>query len=160
MTPEDRVNEYIFFILNNIKEEVLLVGENEPLEYEFTRVVGAGIPSKDTEIKILRRLESYYKAIKINELKIPNWEAPRGYAKLKVVQPKFNKVYSEFLAKEQPEEKPNHRPIEPSVLHTNLQRRFESFTKLSERGFFLGIADYVQYIDETPDFEPILLSQK
>lgn len=160
MTPEDRVNKYILFVLNNIKEELLIIGEDEPVVYEFTRVVGAGIPSKDTEIKILRRLESYHKAIKILELKIPNWEAPRGYAKLKVIQPRFNEVYSQFLAKEQPEEKSNKSRVDPSALHTNLQRRFESFTKLSERGFFLGIAYYVQYIDETSDFEPILLSIK
>ena len=160
MTPEDRVNEYVLFVLNNIKEELLLVGEDKQIEYEFTRVVGTGIPSKDTEIKILRKLESYYKAIKILELKIPNWEGPRGYAKLKAIQPRFNEVYSGFLAKEQPADKSNKIRIDPSVLHTNLQRRFESFTKLSERGFFLGVADYVQYIDETPEFEPILLSIK
>lgn len=46
------------------------------------------------------------------------------------------------------------------MLRDNLQRRFESFVKLPEKGFFLGIADYVQYIEVTPNFEPILLSIK
>lgn len=38
----------------------------------------------------------------------------------------------------------------------SLQRQYEGFIKLPEKGFFLGIADYVKFIDENPGFEKIL----
>jgi hypothetical protein len=40
----------------------------------------------------------------------------------------------------------------------DLERRYTSFEKLTEKGFFLGIADYVKYVAETPSLD--LIAQK
>ena len=43
-----------------------------------------------------------------------------------------------------------------SDLAESLQRKLSGFINLPEKGFFLGIADYIKYIDENQSCEPIL----
>ena len=50
--------------------------------------------------------------------------------------------------------------IANDVLISNLQRRYDSFVSLPEKGFFLGIANYVKYIVDTPEFGPVIRSIK
>jgi len=48
-------------------------------------------------------------------------------------------------------EETNIHTVENSVYKSNIQRKFDSFINKAEKGFFLGIADYVKYIYETPE---------
>lgn len=43
-----------------------------------------------------------------------------------------------------------------SLLRENLKLRFDSFINLQDKGFFLGIADYVKYVSKNPRFNGII----
>lgn len=50
----------------------------------------------------------------------------------------------------------NKIKLDLPTLISNLQRRYDSFVALPEKGFFSGIADYVKYLDESKEFEPVM----
>lgn len=45
-----------------------------------------------------------------------------------------------------------------STIISNLETRYKNLEGLSEREFFIGIADYMKYIEDTPEFTPIIES--
>lgn len=95
MTPEEAASQYIWEVLKKIRQEIGLVGGGEAIEYQLSHVVGAGIPSKDDEIKIIRKLAKD-DAVKILEAHEPDWQGPRGWFKLEILQPKFGEVYEKY----------------------------------------------------------------
>lgn len=94
MTPEEKVNQYTWSVLQDLKNEILLA-TSKSIEFELTSVAGAGILSKGTQIKIIHKLEEQ-KAIKILESHEPNWQEPRGWFKLLILQPKFDEIYKTY----------------------------------------------------------------
>lgn len=95
MTPEETANQYIWEVLKRIKQEIELEGSGEAIEYELSHAIGAGIPSKNDEMKIIRKL-ARDGAVKILEAHEPNWQGPRGWFKLEILQSKFGEVYEKY----------------------------------------------------------------
>lgn len=94
MTPEERFAEYVMWVLNGIKEESLATLEGEPIEYNYSHVGAAGVPSNDTEEKILYKLQEW-KAIKITDL-IDTTSDFEGRFYLEILQPKFDETYNQY----------------------------------------------------------------
>jgi hypothetical protein len=94
MTPEERFAEYVMWVLNGIKEESLATLEGEPIEYNFSHVGAAGVPSNDTEEKILYKLQEW-KAIKITDL-IETTSDFEGRFFLELLQPTFDETYNQY----------------------------------------------------------------
>lgn len=94
MTPEERIAEYFIWVLDNIIEESLVTLEGEAIEYEFSRIAGSGIPSKDTEEKILLKLLEL-KAISIPDRIDPSSDY-QGMFYLKIIEPKFTEIYNKY----------------------------------------------------------------
>lgn len=87
MTPEERIAEYFIWVLDNIIEESLVTLEGEAIEYEFSHIVGSGIPSRDTEKKILLKLLEW-KAISIPDAIDPTSDY-QGMFFLKIIEPQI-----------------------------------------------------------------------
>ena len=57
MTPEERYNQQVWEILQDIKEELLVTVSGKPVEFRVPDVIGGGIIPKDRQINILYKLE-------------------------------------------------------------------------------------------------------
>lgn len=96
MTTEERVNEYYWWVLKGIKEELETTPSNKPIRYELSHVAGAGVPNNEMEGNIVRKLEE------LKTIRILN-EFPRepGYSRhttfeLVVLQPEFDEIYEKY----------------------------------------------------------------
>lgn len=87
MTPEEKVNQYYWWVLEQIKEEVLTTPSNKHLVYELSNIIAAGVPSNDTDANIVRKLHER-KAIRITEESPRDWRGSgRHIFKLKILEP-------------------------------------------------------------------------
>jgi len=59
MQPEQKIKKEFWYVLCNIKEEILRTKQNEPIQYiVYPDIIGAGDdPSSGDEIKILEKIE-------------------------------------------------------------------------------------------------------
>lgn len=148
MTPEEKVNRDIWNVLQKIKKEYLLAGD-EPIEYRLTNVVGVGITPRDTEVKVLYKL-GRDKAIRIIESQT-NWRGSLGYFTIQIIQPKFSEVYDlyrkacdlqSYLTNSQKSIRRNKKPNLPKFLEVRsnedsqgkislpeLQKKYDDYLK-------------------------------
>lgn len=94
MTPEERFAEHVLWVLEKIKEESLVTLEGSDIEYKYSHLIASGIPSKDTEKKIL------YKLLEWKAIGMPNRIAPLSplskWFYLKIKEPKFTEIYNKY----------------------------------------------------------------
>ena len=97
MTPEEKFNLYIWWLLKRIKDEHLATTSNTPVEFHTGNVEyldGSGIPSIDKRNKLMLKLQELG-AIKI--LEEPRYIIGTGTIfVIEVLQPKFDEIYKKF----------------------------------------------------------------
>lgn len=99
ITPEQKFYQEIWWLLQEIKEEILAFGEGKPIKYNVVKLVAAGIPSQERQKNLLHRLQEW-KAIKIVNESPPEWKSNgKHWFELKILQPKFNKIYKKYEKK-------------------------------------------------------------
>ncbi len=156
---EKRFNEYVWYVLKQLKEEILATGAGKPIVYDYSgSVIGPGIPPRNRKEQIIRRLEDWG-CLKVISQTNAGW--PPYYFELEIIPVKFEEVYTKFRNLVSPPtpiaEEKKILPLSKYQSHTeNLQRIYNSFIDLPQKDFFRGIADYVQFIDETEDMEPLV----
>ncbi len=98
MTPEERVNQEIWWVLQRIKEENLVAGDGNTFFYDTTSsLIAPGVPNRGRERKIIQnKLAQEEKAIKIIKEIEPSWTGGKNGFYLKVLQPKFDEVYKKY----------------------------------------------------------------
>ncbi len=98
MTPEESVNEYYCWVLSRIKEDLLTTPKNEPIRYRLSHVMAAGVPSKETEKNILKKLAENG-ALRIEDNSAEKWLSggASDVFNLKIFQPRFNEIYNHYL---------------------------------------------------------------
>jgi hypothetical protein len=160
MTPEEIFNQQVWEILQDIKEEILATVTGKPVKYIFPDTIGVDIPPN-------RRRKILYKLEEIKTFEI--LRNPKGVRigtgdifYLIINSLRFDEVYKEYDQLNNPIKPPrDDSPVERSWnLLNSLKDRCTSFFDLPEREFFLGIADYIKYIIETPELEKIAQSVK
>lgn len=96
MTPEEKFNQDVWWVLQEIKEESLATLKDKPLKFEVVKLVAAGIPSQDRQKNIIHKLQEL-KAIKITYETDPSGGGISRYLfELKILQPKFDEVYKKY----------------------------------------------------------------
>lgn len=96
MTPEERVNRYYWWVLQKIKEMLLTSPEGESIRYPPTHIMASGVPGKEMEQNILRKLEQM-KILRIEDNVAKLWlSRSLPYYELTIFQQKFNTVYNEY----------------------------------------------------------------
>ncbi len=154
MTPEEILNEQIWEILQNIKEENLVTEKLDYIKFRIPKIVGAGIIPPNRKVAILRKLQE------LGAINIKGQDA-YGYL-LSINDQKFDELYDKYREINSSQEDiaqavPSHEYfLTNSDLVESLQRKLNSFASLPEKGFFLGIADYIKFIDENSGFEEII----
>lgn len=100
MTPEERFNQQVWEILQDLKEEYLAAGEL--IRYKKPSVIGAGIIPWKRKVNILKRLQEWG-ALKIILKRSKSQDYGFGFEwenisvlDIKVIQPQFDKVYKKF----------------------------------------------------------------
>jgi len=109
MTPEEKFNRVVWYVLRQIKERLLYTKKKEPIEYvvKFTGYRDPKAPPEKDEVSILEKLQDGG-AIQVIEKK----EAPSRYDVqaiffyLHILQPKFDEVYGEYGNKQKSEIQP------------------------------------------------------
>ena len=156
---EQRFNEYVWYVLKHLKEEILATGEGKPIVYKYkTSVIAPGVPSTRRIEQIVRRLEEW------ECLKILTWTSnywPAYNYKLEIIPKRFEEVYSKYRNLINPPVKKEEEDKELTLgkyrYHVlNLQRIYDSYIDLPQKDFFRGVADYVLYIDENDELEPLV----
>lgn len=154
MNPEEEFNHDVLYILQKLKREILSTETGKPVEFRLTTVIAAGYPSSRKEQQILKKLAEWG-AVKLVGLMSGNWDYPRRVYTLEILYPKFEEVYRKYENLNQPA--PSHAYVlTNSDLVDSLEDQVKNFKDLPEKGFFLGIGDYVKFIDENPGFEEIV----
>jgi hypothetical protein len=153
MTPEEILNKQIWEILQDIKEEYLITEKLQYVRFRTPHVVGVGIIPPDRKVAILRKLDEW-KAIKIKG------QDAYGYL-LSINDQEFNELYNKYAKINNPQEDLQAAPSQEyfltnSDLVESLERQYSNLIKLPEKGFFLGIGDYVKFIDENSGFKLII----
>lgn len=95
MTPDEKIIEERLYVLNKIKEGSLRTKDDEPIQYEFTSVIGGGGPTTENEIKTIHKLEEL-KAIQILFSGSSDTNGYEPYFEVKVLQPMFDNLHSEY----------------------------------------------------------------
>lgn len=199
MTPEEKFNSEVWWILQEIKKESFY--SSKP-DFRLRTQTNENIPSFEIQRKLLNKLKEWeaidfrqsliesiaekienanntdYSEEALLKPKLP--QAPKEPTRyvITIHQPKFDEIYEKFRkACNTPSHPYNNEEINkekintslpkalaiepenytPATLIANLQRRYDSFISLPLQGFFIGIADYVQYILNNPVFKPIIL---
>lgn len=161
MEPEDQFNEYVYYVLKQLKEEKLLTGEGESVVYDNrSNVIAPGIPSKRRKAQIIDRLQEWG----CLEIQSVHGEPESGVFELNFKQPNFDEAYRKFKELNNHSDSSNTQlsnhpdlTISQYEYHIrNLQRILDSFIDLPDKDFFRGIADYIKYIDENDDLEPLV----
>ncbi|MBI2019053.1 hypothetical protein HYS95_00095 [Candidatus Daviesbacteria bacterium] len=163
MTPEEKVKAEIWEVLQDLKEKSLLPDDDGAFFYDTTHtVIAAGeinltLEEKWAVVKKLAR-DGVIEIVRAIE---PDWRGGRNGFYLKVIQPTFEEIYEKYRiindSQEGTQAVPSHAySLTNSELVGSLEFKFNSFKDLPEKGFFLGIADYIKFIDENPGFEEII----
>ncbi len=111
MTPEEKFNQDVWWILQEIKKEELLASKGEKIEFSIRSLpkprsikredVDYGFPSEETQQKLLYKLKGW-KAIDNLEPTVFDFNnffsPPRAYS-LTIRQPKFNNLYYKYKEK-------------------------------------------------------------
>lgn len=96
LTSDDRLNEEILWVLERIKKESLITSKSKPIKYEYSHIAAAGVPNRDTEEKIIHKLQEW-QIIKITNYREPDWRSDYpGRFELEVIQPKFDQTLEIF----------------------------------------------------------------
>jgi len=100
MTPEEKFNREIWYVLRRIKEKAFYVLSESPIEYKikYDQFKGSElIPSPENEEQIIRKLEEL-KAIKIIKEEFYPHDEYIGtfFSNLQLLQPKFDEIYKKY----------------------------------------------------------------
>lgn len=95
VTPEEILNQQVWEILQDIKEEDLATVKGKPVTYEFPHVQGVGIIPNKRRRNILYKLQEL-KAIKILNESPRDWRGSGGHILKFKLQPKFDEVYEKY----------------------------------------------------------------
>lgn len=96
MTPEEKFNREMWWVLQEIAEEKLATTEGKPVEFKVVEFLASGIPSRDRQINIIHKLQEW-KAIKILNEFPADWRGSRRHLfELQLLEPKFAEIYSKF----------------------------------------------------------------
>lgn len=167
MTPEETVNLEIWEVLQDLKEESLLPDNEGQFFYDTTRtVIAAGEVNLTRERKwaIVKKLVRE-EVIEIIRAIAPAWQATRNGLYLKVLQPKFDEVYSYYqglskngttISKTIIDTDKGIKYIEPKINNTpariiisDLKSMIQEIEHEQDRvQFFIKIAQYGKYILE------------
>lgn len=94
-TPEEKFNQQVWEILQNIKEEILATEKGKPVKYRFGHFVGVGIIPKERKKNILYKLQELG-AIRIRENPFELPYSTEDIFYLDIKQPKFDEIYEKF----------------------------------------------------------------
>jgi hypothetical protein len=104
LTPKEKFNQNVWWVLQEIKKENKVTLKNKNIYFEY-QVPNDLIPSPEDQRRVLKLLENK-KAIKVVEFKYPKVFAMSFVAEqfdvkplgcfLKILQPKFNKIYKKY----------------------------------------------------------------
>ncbi|GIW59222.1 MAG: hypothetical protein KatS3mg087_0288 [Patescibacteria group bacterium] len=166
MTPEEKVNQETWYVLQKLREKSLVSTITHTIIMKPTHIIGGDFPSDRRVKEILLKLREL-EAIKIvnNRDEYGNKET-NWLIELKLKYPKFDELYNLYEAKYKPiPQQITAAPELPDAFVNfnprnginNLERRFNSFKDLPEKGFYLGIADYIKYIIETSALDSIAM---
>lgn len=96
MTPEERFNQDVWWILQEIAGRKLATLEGKPTEFEVVKLIAAGIPSQDRQKNIIHKLQEW-KAVKILNESPADWGGSGKHIfKLQLLVPKFTEIYKKF----------------------------------------------------------------
>ncbi len=167
MTPEERVNEYYWWVLSRIKEEILTTPSKKPIAYELSHVAAAGVPNNETERNIIWKLHELG-AIKVIEETPRDWRGSgRHLFELKPLEPKFTEIYNKYkeicdginqeiqtsapIKLEDQKEKMtlNVQNIPIKIVIADLKSKYQEIEHETNKiQFFIKIAQYSKYILE------------
>lgn len=166
MTPEERVNQEVWWVLQRIKEEGLIAGDKIFFYDTTTSLIAPGVPTRDRERAIIQnKLAQEERAIKITRESAPDWRGTVSGFYLKILQPKFDEVYSYYQGLSKNENKISKtiintdkgiQYIEPKINNTpvkivisDLKSMYQEIEHEQDRvQFFIKIAQYGKYILE------------
>lgn len=96
MTPEEKFNREMWWVLQEIAEEKLATTEGKPVEFEVVKLIASGIPSRDRQINIIHKLQEW-EAVKILNEFPADWRGSgRHLLELQLLEPKFTEIYKKF----------------------------------------------------------------
>src|SRR3989344_1094767 len=100
MTPEEKFNNDLLYVLNRIKEKSLYTLAEKPIEYWINYnliMIGEKYTSAENEALIIRKLQELEVIKIINEEESSNLSLNQyQFFNLKIIQPKFNELYEKL----------------------------------------------------------------
>ena len=110
LTPEEKFNQEVWWVLQEIKKEYLATPKGEKVSFGLrylpknANYITYGIPTPDTQAKLIQKFEKEFKILdKVesarSDFNFDDWfKPPTGYFFM-VRQPQFDKVYSDYEEK-------------------------------------------------------------
>ncbi len=119
MTPEERFNQQVWEILQDVKEESLATKQGQPVKHRTPHIQGAGIIPKERRIDILFKLQEWgILRVRDNPFEPPIPADDEIY--LDLIQPKFDEIYSLYengsSYQEEVKENPATAPQNPPII--------------------------------------------
>ncbi len=161
-TPEEEFSNNVWETLQRIKKNFLGTPDGQPIDFRLSTVAGSGVVSAQEEAQVIRKLVEWgalrYASIDSNHV---NWGHAGCRIRIFLQQPQFDEQYKKY--QQQNTHKVHNLDAEKLVPFPQgvvtygqiqkLERLYASFFNLPERGFFLGIADYIKYVVETESLD-------
>jgi len=96
MTPDERVHQEIWWVLQRIKEEIFVTEKGKLVKYELIYAIGGSAPSIERQKNIIFKLQEW-RAVKIvREPGLGLRGVGRKWFKLKILQPKFDGICEKY----------------------------------------------------------------
>ena len=90
MTPIEKFNKDLWYVLEHIKERSLYTKEGDAISYTiYFDTIVPGCPSAEDEVAILEKLEEW------QAIKMRNPDGLKAVFYIEIIQPKFNELYEE-----------------------------------------------------------------
>lgn len=96
MTPEEKFNQEVWWVLQKIKGQILATVTGKPIRYEVVKLIASGIPSQTQQKDIIHKLQEW-EAVKIVYETDPSGGGVSRYLfDLKILDLKFDQVYKKY----------------------------------------------------------------
>lgn len=176
MTPEEEISRAVWFVIRELKKESLVTPEDEYINFWYQSGEQNKLPSEKDQRRAIKKLRKEG-AIKVIDtlyrkpfdfLGATTLGIASNGERIDLLEPTFTEIYKHYArvyephslqVKSKDELKSNSIEVsdaDPKEISKNLERRYLSFKDLPEKGFFIGLADYVEYIEKTPVLEQIM----
>lgn len=163
MTPEEVFNQNVWWVLSKIMEESLATKSGDYVPYNYSIVIGPGLPSEDRQRNILFKLEEWG-ALKVIDDPFDSRADGDASFYLDLNPTKFSEVYSKYQQLCQPknisanttqvsgaiqgkESTKSQTGTSPQIILADLNSKFqELIQEKDDKTFYLKVASYGKYL--------------